>query len=75
MDYITYMNKISKITSDYDYIVGVLEERKEEAYFIKDKIESLKVAKSEDRELEFKAKEMIKRTEKEIRILEAVLDI
>lgn len=75
MDYITYMNKILKIIRDYDFIVEALEEKKEEAYFIKDKIESLKVAKSEDRELEFKAKEMIKRAEKEIRMLEAVLDI
>lgn len=75
MDRLFYKTKITKVIDDYNYISGILNEKKELLEYVKDKIIDKDLEYFENNGAEVSVSNFIKEEEKNVSIIEKVLDI
>lgn len=75
MDRLFYKTKITKVIDDYNYIAGILNEKKEILEYVKDKIIDKDLEYFENNGREVSVYNFIKEEEKNVSIIEKVLDI
>lgn len=75
MDRLFYKTKITKVIDDYNYIAGILNEKKELLEYVKDKIIDKDLEYFEHNGAEVSVSSFIKEEEKNVSIIEKVLDI